>query len=135
MIHFEIVEGPDASVVQPFKFFQNQIYIGKKTGNLVIQDGELKATHIMIEVVGQDLLIHPQRDVEFYLLNGKRATTIRKLKPSDEITIGKTTLKVISFEETLTSSRKSLLTQKMNQLLEENSPKLPVIEKLSALSK
>ena len=131
MIHIEITQSPDLNVVSTFKYFQNQIYLGMSAGDLLIKDNELSASHLMLEVIGNELLIHPQRGVEFYLINGKRASVIRKLKPNDVILIGKTTIKVHAFEETQRESKKNILNQKLAHFIETNSPRLPVIESLT----
>lgn len=135
MIHLEITDSPDNNVVSMFRYYQNQIYLGRTTGDLWIQDNEILPSHLMLEVIATDLLIHPQKGVEFYLLNGKRATNIRKLKINDVITIGRTNLKVVGFSETVRESKKDLLNKKLNQLIEENSSRLTVIESLTKLMK
>jgi hypothetical protein len=131
MINFEITESPDHNVTSVFKYFQNQIYLGKGQGDLWIDDGELRPAHVMLEVIGKDLLIHPQKKVEFYLVNGKRASTIKKLKPHDKITIGQTLITILGYEETIKNSKKDVLNQKLNKLIEENSPRLNIIESLT----
>ncbi len=135
MIKFEIIESPDLEVLSTFEYFHNLIYIGRTTGNLTIQDPALLKSHLMIEVVDQDVIVHPQKEVEFYLINGKRSTTPRKLRAGEIVTIGSTKMKLISFEETPAFSKKNILNQKLNELIESGSQKLPVIEALSKLSK
>lgn len=135
MIKFEITESPDQEVLSTFEYFHNLIYIGRSNGNLTIQDPGLLRSHLLIEVVEGEVIVHPQKDVEFYLINGKRATTPRKIKLNDKVSFGKTTLKLISFEETAPSSKKNTLNQKLDALIESGSHKLPVIEGLSKLSK
>lgn len=131
MIQFEVIQSPDTNVKSEFKYFQNQIYLGKNTGDLWIDDNELYASHAMLEVIEKDLLIHPQRGVEFYLINGKRASNVRKLKINDQVTFGKTVIKITAFTESERQSKKELLNTKLNQLIETTSPKLSVIEKLT----
>lgn len=131
MIQIEITQSPDLNVVSTFKYFQNQIYLGMSTGDLWIKDNELSASHVMLEVIGNELLIHPQRGVEFYLINGKRASVIRKLKPNDQVLIGKTTFKVLGFEDTVRDNKKTILNKKLSHLVDTNSPRLPVIESLT----
>jgi hypothetical protein len=135
MIHLEILTSPDKNVETSFQFFQNQVYLGHSLGNLQIKDAELKTSHLMIEVVEKDLIIHPQKDVESYLIDGKRASNVRKIKASQIITMGKTTFRVVSFEETTFPSKKAILDDKLNQLVETNSPRLNAIEKLTKLMK
>jgi len=135
MIHFQITDSIDSDVIEEFKYFQNQLYLGKKEGNLIIHDPQLRDTHVMIEIVEGELLIHPQRGVDFYLIDGKRATTIRKIKAHQKITIGSTTLRILDFAETSYPSKKSLLDEKMSILANENSPKMAVIEKIAQMMK
>ncbi len=135
MINLEIKESPDSNVISTFKYFQNQIYLGRTSGDLWIDDKSLFATHVMLEVIGKELLIHPQKGVEFFLINGKRASAIRKLKPNDEVTIGQTIISVVSFEETVKESKKNILNAKLNNLIDQNSPRLTVIERLTKLMK
>jgi hypothetical protein len=135
MIHFEVIKSPDENVLSEFKYFQNQIYIGRGQGDLWINDSELLKSHIMLEVLHKDLLLHPQKNVPFYLINGKRASAIRKLKKGDQVSLGNTTIKVIAFEETMKESKKQILNEKLNSLIETNASRLSVVETLSKLMK
>jgi hypothetical protein len=135
MINFEISESPDNNVISTFKYFQNQIYLGRSNGDLWIDDHDLNPSHLMLEVINKELLIHPQKGVEFFLINGKRATAIRKLKPKDEVTVGKTVIKILDFDETSRQSKKEILNNKLNQLVQENSSRLNVVERLTKLIK
>lgn len=135
MINLEIIESPDNNILSAFTYFQNLIYLGRTSGDLWINDNDLLSSHVMLEVIGTDLLIHPQKDVEYYLLNGKRASTIRKIKVNDKITIGKTVFKILGFSETLSESKKTKLDKKLNELVETNSSRLAVVESLTKLMK
>ena len=135
MIHLDIISSPDSNILTQFQFFQNEVYLGRNAGNLHIQDPSLLGSHVMVEVVEKDLIIHPQKGVEFYLIDGKRSSTIRKIKVSQIITIGTTNFKVLNFEETQNRTKKQILDEKMNKLIDENSPRLAIIEKLANLMK
>lgn len=135
MIHFEITQSPDDNARTHFQFHFNQIYLGRTDGHLHIQDSALAPNHLMLEVIENDLLVHPQPTVESYLLNGKRATSVRKIKIGDQITLGQTTLKVLSFTLTPTLTKKEILNQKLQTLVEGASSRLAVIESLSQKSK
>ena len=135
MINLEITESPDNNILSAFTYFQNQIYLGRTSGDLWINDNDILPSHVMLEVIGTDLLIHPQKDVEFYLLNGKRASSIRKIKVNDKITIGKTVIKILEYSETSRDSKKNILDKKLNVLVEANSSRLSVIESLTRLMK
>lgn len=135
MIAFEITHSPDLNVTRSFTFYQNMIYLGRRRGNLCIDDPDLLDSHLMIEVIGNVLQVHPQSRVDHYLLNHKRATEIRKLKVGDSLTIGQTEIKILNFEETLEESKKEFLNRKMDTLLQSNSPKIDLIEELVQMSK
>jgi hypothetical protein len=135
MIHLEIISSPDSNILTQFQFFQNEVYLGRNSGNLHIQDPALLGSQVMVEVVEKDLIIHPQKGVESYLIDGKRASTIRKIKPGQIITIGTTSFKVLGFEETQNQTKKQILDKKLNKLVEENSPRLAIIEQLANLMK
>lgn len=135
MIHFEIIESPDQNVLSTFKYFQNQIYLGRSSGDLWVTDNSMLVSHAMLEVIGKELLVHPQKGVDFFLINGKRASNIRKLKANDKLSFGNTTIKILGFEETLRDSKKDILNNKLNKLIEENSGRLNVVEKLTKLMK
>lgn len=135
MIQIQVTQSPDLNTVATFNFLQNEIYIGSSTGDLMIKDPLLKKNHLMMEVVDSEFIVHPQKDVDFFLLNGKRTTAIRKIKINDKIIIGKTEIKILAFEFTLSKSRKDILNDKLAQLIEKESPRLPVIEQLSKMMK
>ena len=135
MIQLEITNSPDKNILADFQFCQNEVYLGRSSGNLQIKDSELRESHLMIEVIEKDLIIHPQKGVESYLIDGKRSSTIRKIKAGQVITIGTTTFKVVRFEETPVVSKKKILDEKLNKLIEANSLRLVVIEKLAKLMK
>ena len=135
MIQFEITESPDQDVVGDYHLFKNEIYLGTLLTDIIIKDPEIRKSHAFIEVVDNLLLFHPQKDVSFYLLNGKRALTIRKLKTGDMIQIGKTKIKIIGFNFSANPSRKEILDSKLQQFMNQQDARLEVIEKLGQLMK
>lgn len=135
MINLEIQKSTDNNVLNTYQFFQNQIYLGKSTGDLCIDDNGILPSHVMLEVLGKELLIHPQKGVDFFLINGKRASNIRKLKMNDLITLGNTIIKICAFEETEIPVKRIILDKKLNQLVAEDSNRLPIIERLTQLMK
>ncbi len=135
MIEFEIIESPDQNIITTFKFYNNAIYLGSKSKDLSISDLDLKPLHVLLEVPEKELLIHPMRNVDYFLLNNKRSTSIKRIKKNDLIKIGNTIIKITDFEFEEKLSKKEILTTKMNQLIEENSSLLPLIETLSNMMK
>ncbi|HXH73364.1 MAG TPA: FHA domain-containing protein [Bacteriovoracaceae bacterium] len=135
MIHFEIIQSPDLNVKTSFQYHKNEVYIGSESADLSIADPGLLSSHLMIEIPEKELLVHPQKEVSFYLINGKRTTSIRKIKAGDTITIGNTVIKIIAFALTERPSKKEILNQKLATLIEKGSHRLPVIERVTKLMK
>lgn len=135
MIHIEVIQSPDSDVRGSYKYFQNQIYIGRKSEFLQIFDNGLNELHLMLEVIEGQLYVHPQPNVPFYLIDGKRATNIRKIKSGQVLKISNTSIKVIEFETTDILNKKQVLDAKLSKLIEEGSPRLNVIEKLGQMMK
>lgn len=135
MIHFEILQSPDLNVRTSFQYHKNEIYLGSESPDLSIADPGLLKSHLLIEIPEKDLLVHPQKEVTSYLLNGKRTTSIRKVKSGDIVTIGNTVIKIISFALTDKPSKKDILNKKLAELLEQDSLRLPVIEKVTKMMK
>ena len=135
MIQFEIVESPDQDVIGDYHLFKNEIYLGTLLTDIIIHDPEIRKSHAFIEVVDNVLLFHPQKDVPFYLLNGTRALTIRKLKAGDVVQMGKTKIKIIGFSFSPSTSRKEILDSKLQHFMNQHDPRLEVIEKLGQLMK
>ncbi len=135
MIHFEITEGPDLNARSSYRYEKNEVYLGSDSFDLCINDPSLKHSHLLLEIPQNDLLAHPQKDVEFYLINGKRATSIRKIKSGDNLTIGSTTIKILEYGLTLHVSKKDLLNAKLDNLIEQGSSRFPLIKHLGKLAK
>ncbi len=135
MIDFEISESPDQDVIGVYHLFKNEVYLGQTLTEIKIKDPLLLDSHAFMEVLDDKLLFHPQKDVSHYLLNGKRALTIRKLKAGDTIQIGKTVMKINHFNYTPNPSRKEILDQKLASLVENQDPRLEAITSLGQLMK
>lgn len=135
MIEIEILESPDRDVIGQYSLSKNEIYLGQVLTDIQINDSLLLNSHAFMEVLDNQLLFHPQKDAGHYLLNGKRALTIRKLKNGDTIQIGQTKFKIISFNYTQDPSRKEILDQKLASFVENQDPRMEVIEMLGQLMK
>lgn len=135
MIQFEITESPDQDVIGDYLLSKNEIYLGSLLTDIIIHDPEIRKSHAFVEVIEDKLLFHPQKDVPFYLLNGKRALTIRKLKAGDMVQIGKTKIKIVGFNYTANPTRKEILDSRLQQFIDRQDSRLTVIEKLGQLMK
>jgi len=89
----------------------------------------------MIEIIENELILHPQLGVDHYLIDGKRATSVRKLRIGQSITIGETEFKIKDFKYTEFKSKKTILDEKLAHLIEQESSKLIIIEDLAGMMK
>jgi hypothetical protein len=89
----------------------------------------------MLEVIENDLILHPQPGVTHYLLDGKRATNVRKIKVGQKITIGETEFVIKDFKETVFKTKKMILDEELARLMEIDSPKLAIIEEIAGMMK
>lgn len=136
MISFKILSSPDYEInTQTYTYYQNIIYLGFAQGHFFIKDSELIDNHLMLEVLDNDLLLHPNPKIESFLIDGKRATSVRKLKINQIVTIGNTQIQILDFKNTEHLTRKEILDAKLNQILERDDSRLTIIEKLSGLMK
>lgn len=135
MILLEILSSPDKTVLYKFEFHQNQIYIGRNSASLNIADPGLLDSHALIEVVENELIFHPQAGVSSYLIDGKRASNVRKIRLFQAITVANTCLRILEFKETKFRSKKAILDEKLAKLIDENSHRIQVIEQLGRMMK
>jgi hypothetical protein len=135
MIQFEIIKSPDRDIQKDFIFFHNEIFFGHSKGHVRINDAQISSTHIMIEIIENELILHPQLGVDHYLIDGKRATSVRKLRIGQSITIGETEFKIKDFKYTEFKSKKTILDEKLAHLIEQESSKLIIIEDLAGMMK
>jgi len=136
MISFKIIQSNDYEIInQTYTFYQNLIYLGHSQGHFYIKDPLVIDNHLMLEVIDNDLYIHPHAKVEFFLVDGKRSTSIKKIKPNQIITIGSTQIEILKFNQTELLLRKEILDIKLKQMIDNQDPRLTVIEELSGLIK
>ena len=133
MIQIECLNSPDINALGIYEYQQNMIYVGRKNTDLLLQDLSWPADAMMFEVVEDQFYIHPQKDLSFFLVNGKRSTGVKKIKRQDIITIGETQIKLIDFLSTEFISKKQTLDKKLKELVETNSPKLSIVRKLTEI--
>jgi hypothetical protein len=134
MIEINITNCPDPEFKGLWKFNKNQIYFGYPQGD-ISPEGLPSSFAFMLEVFPDFIQVQPHPKLEFWLLNGKRATKARKVKCNDTLQVGEVEFKVIEtkFEEVLT--KKQLLDKKLKNLVANESPVLNIIQLLNPKTK
>lgn len=131
MIKLECLQATDSNAVGFYEFGQNIIYLGRKNTDIILQDYSWPENAMFFEVVDDHFYVHPQKDLEFYLVNGKRCTGVKKVKKNEIITIGSAKFKIIDFHKSHFLTKKEILDEKLNTIIESHSPKIDIIRKLT----
>lgn len=131
MIKIQCQETPDTNAIGIYEYGQNMIYLGRKNTDFILNDLSLPENAMFFEVIDTYFYIHPQKSLEYFLVNGKRCTGVKKVKREDTITIGQTKIKLLDFSLSVYASKKQVLDQKLGEIVQTNSPKLDMVRKLT----
>lgn len=134
MLEIQVTACPDPDYQGTWRFHKNQIYLGAPEGD-VSPAGLLPSFAFMIEVLPDFMQAQPGPAVEFWLLNGKRATKPRTIKAGDEIQVGDIRLKIMAGEYREPISKKQHLEARLKALIAAESPLLSLIQVLNAKTK
>jgi hypothetical protein len=134
MIQIEVTDSPDYDAIGTRTFQFNEIFIGGRKGNVLINDDKIIDYHFKIEVSESKIVGYLHPDLKSFHLNGKLAQGRVPLKASDKINIGNSTLllKQATFQEI--KSYKEMTNQNLDQLMQKKDPALEIIKKIEKLS-
>ncbi|HEV8662778.1 MAG TPA: FHA domain-containing protein [Candidatus Methylomirabilis sp.] len=88
-ISLVIQAGPDGGKTYPVT--KDRVIIGRKTGDLILNDPEVSGSHASLEIVGNTYFLRDLRSTNGTYLNGTKVAEAQ-LKHLDEIGLGKSTL-------------------------------------------
>ncbi|EQC43263.1 FHA domain-containing protein [Bacteriovorax sp. Seq25_V] len=99
MINFSIIDSPDLLAIGKYEFKLHHIRIGRNLGNTIpINDPRIASRDsIILRTNKSGLLVESQSHLH---LNAKKVSGSLQLKENDIITIGDTSIKIISFDTT-----------------------------------
>jgi hypothetical protein len=121
MIEIEIIKSADLDFVGKWKFYKNSIYLGYPEADILVTD-LMQSYAFMIEILPTGLQVIPHPKIEYWLLNGKRATQPRRIKMGDQVQVGETLFKVIDCMFVENKSKKEFLDEKLAELVEKQDP-------------
>ncbi len=122
MINLEFVSSPDQEIIGPRSYHKNMIYLGHKSGDILIQDPDIFDNHLIIEVNEHGIFLHPHPHIDHFHLNGKRTYGVIALKLGDQITIGKTCFILRQAEKSEIFYRKELLNKGLERVIQDKDP-------------
>lgn len=134
MIEINVTKCPDPEFQGSWRFQKNQVYLGYPQGD-ISPEGLPTSFAFMVEVFPDFIQVQPHPKIEFWLLNGKRATKPRKVKHNDLLQIGEVEFKIVDakFEEML--SKKQVLDKKLKALVASEAAIINVIQLLNPKTK
>ena len=130
MIKITILESNDTDALGSRTFFTNLIYLGSKKGDVLAKDPEIINYHFKFEVIANELFgfLHPQ--LKNFHHNGKISSKKIRLAPNDKIKFGQTVIEINSFELTLVENFKQMTNEKLDALIESDSPLLGLLKSI-----
>lgn len=134
MLEIHITSCSDPEYEGVWRFEKNQIYFGHPEGDVSPQ-GMLPSNAFMLEVLPEFLQAHPGPILEYWLLNGKRATKPRKLKVGDQVQVGEIVFKITAGTYQEVQTKKQILDARLKELVAQQAPSLSLIQLLNAKSK
>lgn len=134
MIQLTVNTSLDKNKIGETIFNKNLIYIGNDhLCDLYIKEDQILANHLIIEIVESKMIIHPHKDIEFFLVNGKRSTGHKFVVPGDKVKVGETEFTITNFIETVYTPAKEQLNKLTDELINEESPLLDIIQEIQSL--
>jgi hypothetical protein len=131
MIKIHCLETSDTNALGVYEYGQNMIYLGRKNTDFILNDLTWPENAMFFEVIEDQFYVHPQKSLEYFLINGKRCTGVKKIKRQDSITIGQTKIKLLDFSNSSFPTKKQVLDGKLGEIVQTNSPKLEMVRKLT----
>ena len=98
MINIEIINSPDKNFEGTYLSQFDHFLIGSsQRADIVIEDKDIDPLHITLEVKDNALICRSFKKDLSFLVNKKKYTGTKVIKPQDIITIGETEFKILNF--------------------------------------
>lgn len=130
MIKLTILDSIDTDAKGPRTLWTNAIYLGHKKGDVLVRDPEIVNHHFKLEVIDNELYgyLHPK--LKNFHHNGKIASKKIRLKAQDKIKLGQTTIEINQFELTPLENFKQATNDRLDALIEADSPILDLLKEV-----
>lgn len=128
MIHLQITHSIDKDLIGDFQFAKNLIYIGKTEGDLRIENDLIMNQHLFIEIYDSKVIVQPNKNLEYFLVNGKRTTGPKYLKINSEIDLGVIKFKLINFMLSKIITPREKMNEITDELIQKSHPIIEVIQ-------
>ncbi len=132
MIKIEILETKDSLRKGTYAFHKDYLVLGSNIfSDIYLPTENIPESFLALEIENNELFISFHVDWEYIHVNNKKSTGKKKLRSNDLISFSHTKLKIIHFEHSNIETKKQLLLRRLDELKQENSPILDIIERLN----
>jgi len=133
MIELKITQSKDFDRIGEYYFGTDLIHIGTAvdTCHLYLPLEDITDPFINIEISENKLYAIPEQEGIYFHVNGKKTTGKKLIKVKDIISIGSTHFELISFAQEIYKTKKEFLNNKVQQLQDENSELISILQNLS----
>lgn len=129
MIEFEIINSYDYSIIGKHQSQKDKLVFGRSRNcDLIIADPSVSLAHISIDV--EEKLTLTSLDDNYFLYEGKKVRGELCPKLGETISIGNTSIKILSFTPTPNSDEQELFNSSYTKISNENPEVLQVLNDL-----
>ena len=133
MIEIKILESSDHNRLGDYYFCKNQIQVGQdiEESDIFLPMENISKNYFTLEISENKLYGFNIDPSDFFHVNKKKTTGRKLLKIKDHVQIGTTTFEIIHFTKEIEKTKKSFLNKRSQQLQDENSPLIPILQELN----
>ncbi|MCO4753917.1 MAG: hypothetical protein KC478_05520 [Bacteriovoracaceae bacterium] len=131
MIELEIIHCPNNDFLGTYRIFKDLFHIGSNlSAELRVKDNAIMANHLIIDIEEDRLRATLNLDDGFFLVDGKRTTSLKYLNIGSSFEVGNTRFLVKQFSAQKIVTKRETLNKNTDELIKEKSPLLSYIKKL-----
>ncbi len=134
MIEISVTKADDDAYLGTWRFPKNQVYLGYPEGDIAPRS-LAHSFLFLVEIVEGQLQVEPHPKLEFWLLNGKRATKARRVRPGDLLRVADVEFKILAAQESEVRSKKQILDARLKALVSQEAPVLSLVQLLNPKTK
>lgn len=131
MIELEFISSDDQEILGKWSYQKNALVIGRSfRSDIIINDESISPTSLYLKFEKEHLILTNDESLPFYLLNGKKISGARSLKPGQEITVGTTSFKLVNAEPITPKHSGQFIQNKYDKIIEQNPDLANLLELL-----
>lgn len=119
MIELEILKADDHNRIGHYIFYKDQLSFGSsQEDDLLSFNTHTIPKHILFKLKDAHIYVHLNNTIKHIHVNGKKTTSLKKIKTADIIEIADTQMRVTAFSKENNITRKDFLDRRVSELRE-----------------